>query len=134
MFTEKHIEACFALFRQLPEGEPFTHLRSLTADDIAIDTGCLALDTLNIGAYAVQQTSALRPTLAGPRPVPVFAVYETVMSSGTRWQPPDADLTEFMQVGSLAEALRAIVLREVEHHVANLQLADELAAAYGPEL
>lgn len=131
MMTEKHIDECFRLFQQLPEGAPFTHLRSLATGDITLDTADLALDTVNIGAYAVQASTRIVPTLSGPQPVPVFIVYETIMSHGTRWDPPDADVSEFARAQSFAEALRVIVLREVELHVANIQHSDALAEAIG---
>ena len=55
------------------------------------------------------------------------------MSAGTQWDPPDADLAEFARVRSFADALREIVLREVSHHVTNIQHSDALAAACAEE-
>lgn len=133
MFTQKHIEESFALFQQLPSGVPFTALRKLATGDIVLDSAITAHDTLNIGDYAVQQVTDHVPTAAGPRPVSAFILYETVMSAGTRWDPPDADLAEFARVRSFADALREIVLREVALHVSNIQHSDALAAACAEE-
>ena len=133
MFTQKHIEDALALFQQLPACAPFTALRELATGELALDSAITAHDTVNIGHYAVQQVLDHVPTVAGPRPVPAFILYETVMSGGTRWDPPDADLTEFARARSYADALREIILREVELHVSNIQHSDALAAACAEE-
>ena len=129
MFTEKHTEQSFRLFQQLPAGAPFTHLRKLATGDIALDTANEENDTLNIGAYAIQWTTEQVPTIAGPRTEPLFLVYETVVSPGTYWEPEDADLSEFTQTRTFDDALREIILRELFHHIGNIQESDGLTAA-----
>lgn len=134
MFTQTHIDQSFRLFQQLPTGAPFTHLRKLATGDIALDSANGENDTLNIGAYAIQWTTEQVPTVAGPRAAPLFLVYETVVSPGTYWEPEDADLSEFTQTRTFDDALREIILREVFHHIGNIQESDGLAAAYSEEV
>lgn len=134
MFTEKHIEQCFALFRQLPQCAPFTHLRGLTTGDIALDSVNEENDTLTIGAYSIQWTTEQVPTIAGSRTEPLFLVFETVVSPGNYWEPEDADLSEFTQTRTFDDALREIVLRELFHYIGNIQESDGLAAAYSEEV
>ena len=130
MFTRTHIDQSFRLLQQLPAGAPFTHLRKLATNDIVLDTASEENDTLNIGAYAIQWTTEQVPTIAGSRPEPLFLVYETVVSPGTYWEPEDADLSEFTQTRTFADALHEIVLRELFHYIGNIQESDGLAAAY----
>jgi len=73
------------------------------------------------------------PTIVGKRVRSVFLVCETVASGGGYWEPEDADLAEFTRVYSFADALREIVLREVFHHVGNIQEADGLSAVFSEE-
>jgi hypothetical protein len=133
MMTPDRVSDALRLFAQLPQSAPFGYLRVLAAGDLAIDTAEITDDTLNIGAYSIQETLEDVPTIAGERVRSVFLVCETVASGGGYWEPEDADLAEFTRVYSFADALREIVLREVFHHVGNIQEADGLSAAFSEE-
>jgi hypothetical protein len=130
--NDSSIKDCLSLFRQL-DGRPFSYLKGLTEGDFSVDSNETENDTLNIGAYAIQQSTEQVPTVAGPRPTPVFIVYETVTSPGSYWEPEDADISEFTQVRSFSDAVTEIVMREVYHHVSNIQQSDALATAYSEE-
>ena len=130
----RRIEDALSLFRQLPQGAPmFTYLRGLTAGDITLDTAEMPLDTLNIGGYVIQETVELVKTIAGSRAEPLFLVMESRASGGGYWEPEDVDLAEFTRTRSFADALREIVLREVFHHIGNIQEADGLYASLTEE-
>lgn len=133
MMTPNRVSDALRLFAQLPQSAPFDYLRGLTAGDVAIDTAEITDDTLNIGAYSIQETLEDVPTIVGKRVRSVFLVCETVASGGGYWEPEDADLAEFTRVYSFADALREIVLREVFHHVGNIQEADGLSAVFSEE-
>lgn len=127
-----HIKECLSLFRQL-DGRPFAYLRGLTEGDFSIESSESENDTLNIGGYAVMQSTEQVPTIAGPRPTPVFIVFATVVASGGYWEPDDADLSEIARASSFSNAVRDIVLQEVFSHVGNIQDADGLHAALTKE-
>ena len=130
----RRIEDALSLFRQLPLGAPmFNYLRGLDRGDITLDTAEMPLDTLNIGAYAIQQTYEVLPTIAGSRTELLFLVMESRASGGGYWEPEDVDLAEFTRTRSFADALREIVLREVFRHIGNIQEADGLYASITEE-
>lgn len=133
MMTTNRVSDAMRLFAQLPQAAPFSYLRGLTAGDVSIDTTEITDDTLNVGAYCVQETLEDVPTIVGKRVRSVFLVCETVSSGGGYMEPEDADLAEFTRVYSFSDALREIVLREVFHHVGNIQEADGLSAALSGE-
>lgn len=124
---------CLSLFRQLPDGAPFRYLKGLTASDVFLDSNESENDTLNIGYYAIQKTTEEVPCIGKTRTAPLFLVFETVMTPGSHWEPDDADLTEFTQRGAFYDALREIVLREVDNYVRNIQESDALASASSEE-
>lgn len=126
------INECLSLFRQL-DGRPFAYLKGLTEKDFSVDSCEKENDTLNIGGYAIQETVEQVPTIAGPRPRPLFIVSATVVSSGSYWEPEDADLSEISQASSFSNALREIVLQEVFQFVGNIQEADALSASFSKE-
>lgn len=133
MMKPSCVSDALRLFAQLPQSAPFGYLRGLTADDVAIDTAEITDDTLNVGAYSIQETLEDVPTIVGKRVRSVFLVCETVASGGGYWEPEDADLSEFTRVYSFADALREIVLREVFHHIGNILEADGLSAVFSEE-
>jgi hypothetical protein len=124
---------CLSLFRQLPDGAPFRYLKGLTASDIFLDSNEPDNDTLNIGFYAIQKTTEEVPCIAGTRTAPLFLVFETVTTPGSYWEPPDADIAEFTQRSAFYDALREIVLRELDNYVRNIQESDALASASSEE-
>jgi len=128
-----NINDCLTLFRRLPSGSPFHYLKGLTERDVFFDSTESENDTLNIGAYAIQKTTQQVPCIAGTRVQPMFIVYETIVRLGGYWEPDDADLTEFTQRSAFYDALREIVLREVDNYVRNIQESDALAAVYSEE-
>jgi hypothetical protein len=130
--NDSRIKNCLSLFRQL-DGLPFSYLKGLTEGDFSVDSNETENDTLNIGGYAIQETVEEVRTIAGPRPRPLFIVFATVVSSGSYWQPADADLSEISQASSFANALRDIVLQEVFQFVGNIQEADALSASFSEE-
>lgn len=127
-----HIKECLSLFKQL-DGRPFSYLRGLTEGDFSIESSESENDTLNIGGYAVMQSTEQVPTIAGPRSTPVFIVFATVVTPGGYWEPDDADLSEVARASSFSNAVRDIVLQEVFQHVGNIQEADGLHAALTKE-
>ena len=133
MMTPSRVSDALRLFAQLPQSAPFDYLRGLTAGDVVIDTSEITDDTLNVGAYSVQETLEDVPTIVGKRVRSVFLVCETVARGGGYWEPEDVDLAEFTRVNSFAEALREIVLREVFHHIGNIQESDASASAFAEE-
>jgi hypothetical protein len=124
---------CLSLFRQLPDGAPFRYLKGLTASDIFLDSNESENDTLNIGYYAIMKTREEVPCIGGTRTAPLFTVFETVMIPGSHWEPDDADIMEFTQRSAFYDALREIVLREVDNYVRNIQESDALTSAYSEE-
>jgi hypothetical protein len=124
---------CLSLFRQLPDGAPFRYLKGLTASDIFLDSNESENDTLNIGYYAIQKTTEEVPCIGGTRTAPLFLVFETVMIPSSHWEPDDADIVEFTQRSAFYDALREIVLREVDNYVRNIQESDALASASSEE-
>jgi hypothetical protein len=127
-----HIKDCLSLFRQL-DGRPFAYLKGLTEDNFSVDSVENENDTLNIGGYAVMQSTEQVPTVAGSRETPVFIVFATVVTSGGYWEPDDADLSEIARASSFSNAVRDIVLQEVFQYVGNIQEADGLYAALSEE-
>lgn len=127
-----HIEECLSLFLQL-DGRPFAYLKRLTEGDFSIDSVETENDTLNIGGYAVMQSTEQVPTVVGPREKPVFIVYATVTTSGGYWEPDDADLSEIARASSFSNAVRDIVLQEVFQYVGNIQESDALSASLSEE-
>lgn len=124
---------CISFFRQLPDTAPFRYLKGLSESDIFLDSNESENDTLNIGAYAIQKTTEEVPCVGKTRTAPLFLVFETVMTPGSHWEPDDADLTEFTQRSAFYDALREIVLREVDNYVRNIQESDALASASSEE-
>jgi hypothetical protein len=124
---------CLSLFRQLPDGAPFRYLKGLSESDIFLDSNESENDTLNIGYYAIQKTTEEVPCVGKTRTAPLFLVYETIVRPGSYWEPDDADLTEFTQRSAFYDALREIVLREVDNYVRNIQESDALASTYSEE-
>jgi hypothetical protein len=55
------------------------------------------------------------------------------MIPGSHWEPDDADIMEFTQRSAFYDALREIVLREVDNYVRNIQESDALASASSEE-
>lgn len=127
-----HIKECLSLFKQL-DGRPFSYLRGLTEGDFSIESSESENDTLNIGGYAVMQSTEQVPTIAGPRPTLVFIVFATVVTSGGYWEPDDADLTEISRASSFSDAVREIVLQEVFQYIDNIQESDALSASLSEE-
>lgn len=127
-----HIKECLSLFKQL-DGRPFSYLRGLTEGDFSIESSESENDTLNIGGYAVMQSTEQVPTIAGPRPTPVFIVFATVVTFGGYWEPDDADLSEVARASSFSDAVREIVLQEVFQYIDNIQESDALSASLSEE-
>ena len=131
--NQKHVNETLALLRQLPKCDMFRYLRGLTAADVTVDTAEIADDTLHCGGYAIQETIDLVKTIAGSRTQPLFLVLEPRVSGGGYWEPEDVDIAEFTRTSSFSDALREVILREVFHHIGNIQEADGLYASITEE-
>ena len=82
--------------------------------------------------FTIQKTEVEVPTLSKPNTVrPQYVVSETVWTPATRWQPEEADYRDFATVDSLAEAVKAMLLRDYEYKIDNVLDSMAMAAAYG---
>ena len=124
-FTPSHERQVLDLFAQLP-GPVFTHLRELDEQSVYIDGD----NTLHLGPYSIVASTERVRVGFGRVPSLSFTVYESVtVTSSDRMTPDDVDVVEFQKTSTFGDALRAIVLREVENYVAAIQHSDGLAAA-----
>ena len=128
-FTPSHERQVLDLFAQLP-GPVFTHLRELGDAAIYVDSSDQEGDTLQIGPYSIVASTERIHVGFGAVPTLTFTVYESVtVTSSDRMTPDDVDVVAFMRESAFGDALRAIVLREVENYVAAIQYSDGLAAS-----
>ena len=124
-FTTAHAQQARDLFAQLP-GPVFTHLRELDEASVYPDED----DTLIVGPYTICASIKRMSLGFGTVPSLTFTIYESVaQSSHNRDIPDDVDTVEFLVASAFGDALRAIVLREVENYVAAIQYSDGLAAS-----
>ena len=124
-FTPSHAQQARDLFAQLP-GPVFTHLRELDEQSVYPDGD----NTLHVGSYSIVASTERIHVGFGAVPTLTFTVYESVtVHSNDRMTPDDVDVVAFMRENTFGDALRAIVLREVENYVAAIQHSDGLAQA-----
>lgn len=84
--------------------------------------------------FSIQKFEEVTASLSGTAVYrPVYVVSETYTYPATRNEPETGDFHEFATVGSVAEAAKAVVLRNYEYEVDGALESVSISRAYGVE-
>lgn len=122
-FTEAELKFVQDAFHELEFEGVVAHFETIEVPNDAI---------VCANGFTLQKEEVATVSLTGTAVYkPVFTISETVWTPATLFQPEEADYRDFAKVSTLAEAVKAVLLRDYEYKINNVLDSMAIAASYG---